>query len=148
MVSGLGSRYKQDIPNQQIQANGANKMTRKIFSISTISLAVFLTLTHSAIAAAEAYKTSRGQVVVTGLEPAQRYQIRTLSTEGKPGTRQDKSANSCGEVVVESAARYQRLVVGTVSVEPATLPVRTHARCQRTRNGQNPSSTVKPRGVI
>jgi hypothetical protein len=123
-------------------------MTRKLLSISTISFAVIITLTTSAIASAEAFKTSRGHVVVTGLVPTQRYQIRTLNVEGKAGTRQDKSANSCGEVVVEAAARYQRLSVGTEIIDPASLPVREYVKCRLTRNGNTPSSRVYPRGVI
>ena len=114
------------------------------FSLSALAIAAVLLLSHSEIAAAEAFKTSKGEVVVTGLVPAQRYQIRTLSMDNKPGTRQDKSANRCGEVVVQSAARYQTLVVGTVTVDPATLPVQTYERCKPLTF----SGSMKPTGVV
>ncbi|GBO55819.1 hypothetical protein APA_3969 [Pseudanabaena sp. lw0831] len=113
-------------------------------AISTIAIATFLSMASSAIAAPEAFKTSKGHVIVTGLKPTQRYQIRTLSAQDKPGTRQDKSANSCGEVVVEKAANYKTLVVGTLTIDPATLPTKTYDKC-KPKSG---SSTMQPTGVV
>jgi hypothetical protein len=118
-------------------------MISRIFAISAISFATMLTLTHGAIAA-EAYKTDRGDVVVTGLTPTQRYQIRFVSDKGKSGSRQDKSVNSCGEIVVQHAASYQALVVGSETIAPATLETKTHVRCKPVRKGK----VVEPTGVI
>jgi hypothetical protein len=112
-------------------------------SIYTIVSTAFLSIAASAIAAPEAFKTERGHVIVTGLTPTQRYQIRTLSAQDKPGTRQDKAANRCGEVVVEKAANYKRLVVGQVTIEPETLPTKTYERCQPKSSG----ATMQPTGV-
>ncbi len=109
-----------------------------------IGIAGLLTLTAVTLASAEAYKTSDGTVVVTGLEPTQRYQIRTLNAQNKSGTRQDKSANRCGEVVVEKAANYITLVVGTETIDPASLPVKEHVRCKPLP----PSGTMSPSGVV
>lgn len=114
------------------------------FSISAIALSAALILTNSTTAFAQAYKTSKGAVVVTGLTPTQRYQIRTLSVENKPGSRQDKSANRCGEVVVEKADKYQTLVVGTETIDPATLPIQTYVRCAP----KAPPAAMKPSGVV
>lgn len=118
-------------------------MISRICSISAISLATMLTLTH-VVMAAEAYKTAKGDVVVTGLTPTQRHQIRFVNDKGKSGTRQDKSVNSCGEIVVERAASYQTLVVGSETIDPATLETKTHVRCKPVRNIR----TAEPSGVI
>ncbi|MBD2165181.1 hypothetical protein H6G04_12300 [Calothrix membranacea FACHB-236] len=101
------------------------------FSIATMSIAAILMLTHGAIAnAAEAYKTSKGEVVVTGLTPTKRYQIRYINAQGKSGSRQDKSVNSCGEILVEKAANYKTLIVGPENIDPASLETKPHERCK------------------
>ena len=41
------------------------------FSIPTVAIAALLVLSHSAIASAEVYKTSKDQVIVTGLTAKQ-----------------------------------------------------------------------------
>lgn len=118
-----------------------NALTK--FSICTIVSTALLSLAASTIAAPAAFKTDRGHVIVTGLTPTQRYQIRTLSAQDKPSTRQDKAANRCGEVVIEKAANYKRLVVGKVAIEPATLPTKAYKRCQPRSSG----TTMQPTGV-
>lgn len=101
------------------------------FPIITASITAILVLTHSAIAnAAEAYKTSKGEVVITGLTPSKRYQIRYINEQGKLGSRQDKSVNSCGEIVVDKAANYQTLIVGPENINPSSLETKSHERCQ------------------
>ncbi len=92
----------------------------------------------------DAYKTNDGTVIVTGLQPTQRYQIRMLDARNKPGTRQDKSANRCGEVVVEKAADYITLVVGTETIDPAALVKREHVKC----GPLPPSGQMTPAGVV
>ncbi len=100
------------------------------FSIPTIAFAALLTLAHSSIALAEAYKTSKGQVVVTGLTAKQKYPITGTNAKNKPVKRQDVSANACGEALVSGGGKYKSLVVGTETIDPATLPVREHAKCK------------------
>ncbi len=114
------------------------------FSIATMSIATILVLTHIAIAnAAEAYKTSKGEVVVTGLTPAKRYQIRFISAQDKPGSRQDKSVNSCGQIVVEKAANYKTLIVGSENIDPSSLETKPHERCKP----QAKFKKMQPQGV-
>jgi hypothetical protein len=108
------------------------------FSISTVAIAAFLTLTHSAIATAEVYKTSKSQVVVTGLTAKQKYPIQGVNAKNKPVKRKDKAANTCGEVTIDNAGTYKSLIVGTETIDPATLTTKTHARC----NGKK-STTAK-----
>ena len=100
------------------------------FSISTIAIAAVLTLTHAAIATAEVYKTSKDQVVVTGLTAKQKYPIKGTNAKNKPVTRKDIVANTCGEALVDGAAKYKSLVVGTETIDPATLSTREHAKCK------------------
>ena len=100
------------------------------FSISTVAIAAVLTLTHAAIATAEAYKTSKDQVVVTGLTAKQKYPIKGTNAKNKPVTRKDIAANTCGEALVDGAGKYKSLVVGTQTIDPATLSTREHAKCK------------------
>ena len=109
------------------------------FSISTVAIAAFLTLTHGAIATAEVYKTSKDQVVVTGLTAKQKYPIKGTNAKNKPVKRQDVAANTCGEALVSGAAKYKSLVVGTETIDPATLPVKAHANCKSKKT----ATTVK-----
>jgi hypothetical protein len=99
-------------------------------SIATVAITAFLSTATSAISAAKAYKTEHGLVIVTGLTPTKRYQIRTLTVDGKAGSRLDKSADRCGEVIVERATNYKTLAVGSVTVDPAKIPTRTYKRCK------------------
>lgn len=100
------------------------------FSISTVAIATFLTLTHGSIATAEVYKTSKDQVVVTGLTAKQKYPIKAVNAKNKPVTRKDVVANTCGEALIDGAAKYKSLVVGTETIDPATLTTKTHASCK------------------
>jgi hypothetical protein len=100
------------------------------FSISTVAMAALLTLTHAAIATAEVYKTSKDQVVVTGLTAKQKYPIKGTNAKNKPVKRQDVAANGCGEALVNGAGKYKTLVVGTETIDPATLTIKAHANCK------------------
>lgn len=113
-------------------------------SFAVLGIATAVMLTTAVSASAEAYKTADGTVVVTGLKPTQRYQIRTLSAQNKSGTRQDKTANHCGEVIVEKAATYKTLVVGSESFEPGSLAVKTHVKCKPPAA----EAKMKPKGVV
>jgi hypothetical protein len=100
-------------------------------SIPTIAIAALLTLAQIRSAAAEVYKTSKDQVVVTGLTAKQKYPITGTNSKNKPVKRQDVSANGCGEALVSGAAKYKTLTVGTEpAIDPATLPVKAHATCK------------------
>ena len=100
------------------------------FSISTVTIATLLTLTHSMAAHAEAYKTSKDQVVVTGLTAKQKYPIKGTNAKNKPVTRKDVAANGCGEALVDGAGKYKTLMVGSETIDPATLTIRAHDKCK------------------
>ena len=112
------------------------------FSISTIAAAL-LVLSYSAIASAEVYKTSKDQVVVTGLTAKQKYPIKAVNAKNKPAKRQDVTANTCGEALINGAGKYKSLVVGTETIDPATLTVKEHPRC----NGSKKTATAPKKKV-
>ena len=108
------------------------------FSIPTVAIAALLVLSHSAIASAEVYKTSKGQVVVTGLTAKQKYPIKGVNGQNKPVKRQDVTANTCGEALVDGGGKYKSLVVGTEKIDPATLSIKAHPKC----NGGKKAATA------
>jgi hypothetical protein len=112
------------------------------FPVSVLAIATLLTVAHSSIAAAEVYKTSTNQVVVTGLTPKQKYEVKTVSAKDKAGTRK-VTTNTCGEAVVSSATKYKSLVVGTETIDPTTLPTKAHPRCsaKKTKVAATPTTT-------
>ncbi len=115
------------------------------FSIPTLAITAFLVLSHSAIASAEVYKTSKDQVVVTGLTARQKYPIKAVNAKNKPAKRQDVEANTCGEALINGAAKYKSLVVGTEKIDPATLTTKEHPRC----NGSKKTATApKKKGAV
>ncbi len=115
------------------------------FSIPTVAIAALLVLSHSAIASAEAYKTSKGQVVITGLTAKKSYPVQTVNAKNKPKTLKNKNANTCGEVIVDNAVTYKSLVVGTEKIAPATLSTKEHPRC----NGSKKTATApKKKGNV
>ena len=108
------------------------------FSIPKVAIAALLVLSHSAIASAETYKTSKDQVVVTGLTAKQKYPIQGVNGKNKPVKRQDVTANTCGEALVDGGGKYKSLVVGTEKIDPATLSTKAHPKC----NGGKKTATA------
>jgi hypothetical protein len=113
------------------------------FSIPTIAFAALLTFAHTSIAAAEVYKTSKDQVVVTGLTAKQKYPISGVSAKNKAVKRKDVAANSCGEALVSGAGKYKSLVVGTETIDPATLTTKVHANCKAKKTATATKKTKK-----
>jgi hypothetical protein len=115
------------------------------FSIPTVAITALLVLSHSAIASAEAYKTSNGQVVVNGLTAKQKYPIQGVNASSKAVKRQDVTTNTCGEALVDGAAKYKSLVVGTETIDPATLTTKVHVRCSSKKTAAAaPNKKSKP----
>jgi hypothetical protein len=113
------------------------------FSIPTVVITAFLLVFHSAIASAEVYKTSKGQVVVTGLTVKQSYPVQVVNAKNKPKTLKNKEANTCGVVTVDNAVTYKSLIVGTEKIDPATLSTKEHPRC----NGSKKTATAPKKKV-
>jgi len=69
-------------------------------------------------------------VVVTGLTAKQKYPIKGINAKNKLVTRKEIAANTCGEALVDGAGKYKSIVVGTETIDPATLSTREHTRCK------------------
>lgn len=108
------------------------------FSLPTVAIATLLVLSHGTTASAEVYKTSKNQVVVTGLTAKQKYPIQGVNGKNKPVKRQDVTANTCGEALVDGAGKYKSVVIGTEKIDPATLSVKEHPKC----NGSKKKATA------
>ena len=113
------------------------------FPIATLTLATILTIAYGSIASAEVYKTSKDQVVVTGLTAKQKYPIKGVNAKNKPVSRQDVAANTCGEAIVNGGAKYKSLVVGTETIDPATLTTKVRPNCKGKK-----AATIKKVTVI
>ena len=119
------------------------------FPISAVALATVLTLAYSSIAsAAEAYKTSTNQVVVTGLKAKQKYDIQGINAKGKTSRKMSTLANTCGEVLIKDAAKLKSLVVGTETIDPATLTTKAHPRCNGKKNTAAKPKLKKSTGAM
>ena len=115
------------------------------FSIPTVAITALLVLSHSAIASAETYKTSKDQVVVTGLTAKQKYPIQGVNGKNKPVKRQDVAANTCGEALVDGAGKYKSLVIGTEKIDPATLSIKEHPKC---KSGKKTAAAPKKKTTV
>ncbi len=76
-----------------------------------------------------AYKTKKGQVVVTKLKPRQKVAVKYQSQKGKIGNRTVKT-NGCGEAIVSNAAKFQSLTVDNQVIPLSSIPSREHDRCK------------------
>jgi hypothetical protein len=112
------------------------------FSISAVALATVVTLAHSAIASAEAYKSGPDKVVVTGLNVKQKYEVQAVTLKGKQ-SKKSGMTNTCGELLLRDTSKLKSLVVGTENIDIASLPTKTHARCNGKKNTTAKSSKQK-----
>jgi hypothetical protein len=109
------------------------------FPIATLTFATILTIAYGSISSAEVYKTSKDQVIVTGLTAKQKYPIKGVNAKNKPVNRKDIAANTCGEAIIDGGAKYKSLVVGTETIDPATLTTKVRSNCK----GKKAASTKK-----
>jgi hypothetical protein len=104
-------------------------MLRKLSILGT-TIATIITLMQGSIVNAEVYKTTKNQVVVTGLTAKQQYDIQTINAKGKLRKRKPVTANTCGEVLIDNGAKMKSVIVGTEKIDPATLPTKNRTRCK------------------
>jgi hypothetical protein len=76
-----------------------------------------------------AYKTPKGQVVVTKLKPKQKVEVKYQNQKGKLGNRNVKT-NGCGEAIISKAARFQSLTVDNQVIPLSSIPTKEHDRCR------------------
>jgi hypothetical protein len=117
--------------------------------IISLSIAALIALSANSIALAETYKTDKNQVVVTGLDTKKKYEITTINTKGKPGKR-NQETNGCGELLIDKGVKYKSLTVAGQSIDPATLSLKKHDRCQPKKNKatNSPSESKNNKSVI
>jgi hypothetical protein len=76
-----------------------------------------------------AYKTQKGQVVVTKLQPKQKVEVKYQNEKGKLGNRNVKT-NACGQVIISKAAKFQSLTVDNQVIPLGSIPSKEHTRCK------------------
>jgi hypothetical protein len=76
-----------------------------------------------------AYKTSKGQVIVTKLQPKQKVEVRYQNQKGRLGNRHVKT-NACGEAIISKAAKFQALTVDNQVIQIGSIPTTEHPRCK------------------
>jgi hypothetical protein len=76
-----------------------------------------------------AYKTKKGQVVVTKLQPKQKVEVKYQNQKGKIGNRRVKT-NRCGQAIISNAAKFQSLTVDNQVIPLNSIPTKEHTRCK------------------
>jgi hypothetical protein len=76
-----------------------------------------------------AYKTKKGQVVVTKLKLKQKVEVQYQNQKGKLGNRNIQT-NGCGEAIISNAAKFQSLTVDHQVIPLGSIPSKEHTRCQ------------------
>ncbi len=123
--------------HKPLVSNSTKNMSIK-FPISVVTIATALTLVHGAIASAEAYKSKADQIVVTGLTAKQKYEVQVVGVKGKTA-KKSVSANTCGEILINgNTAKVKSFVVGTETIDVATLTTKPHARCNGKKTATAP----------
>ncbi len=91
------------------------------------------------------YKTSKLQVVVTGLQPLQKYEFQYKNAKGRVGQRRVKT-NACGEASIAKAATFQSLSLAGQEIPLSTIPSKERSRCHRSKKSvrQLVQPTINP----
>jgi hypothetical protein len=93
------------------------------------SAIALLSILSPAATALQSFKTAKDQVVVTGLQPKKKYEVKYRNAAGREGHRKVET-NSCGEAVLAKTAGFQSLLIEGQQIQPATLETKTHNRCK------------------
>ena len=115
--------------------------------ISAISIGLVASFSTIYAATAEIYKTDKQAVIVTGLTPKSTHTVQTTNAKGKNNTRKPKAANSCGELLITSGAKYPTLLVDTDTITTSSLPTKVHAACKAPKKQKvvsNPTTSTTP----
>jgi hypothetical protein len=76
-----------------------------------------------------AYKTKKGQVVITKLKPKQSMEMKYTNTKGKQGSRKVKT-NACGEALISGGDKFQSLTIDSQEIRLTNLTTKEHPRCK------------------
>jgi hypothetical protein len=91
------------------------------------------------------YKTPKLQVVVTGLQPLQKYEFQYKNAQGRVGQRRVKT-NACGEATIAKAATFQSLSLAGQEIPLSTMPFKERSRCRQSKKSvtQLVQPTINP----
>jgi hypothetical protein len=78
---------------------------------------------------ATAYKTKKGQLVITNLKPKQSFEVKYKNQKGRLGSRK-VNTNGCGEALLSGAGKYQSVSIDNQEIQPSNLPTKEHPRCK------------------
>jgi hypothetical protein len=115
---------------------------KSISIISAISIGLVASLSTICAVKAEIYKTDKQAVIVTGLEPKSSHTVQTTNAKGKTNTRKPKAANSCGELLITSGAKYPTLLVDTQTISTSSLTTKVHATCKAPKKAKVPTTSA------
>jgi hypothetical protein len=92
-----------------------------------------------------AYKTPKLQVVVTGLQPLQKYEFQYKNIKGRVGQRRVKT-NACGEATISNAATFQSLSLAGQDIPLTRMPFQERGRCRQSKKSgtQLVQPTINP----
>jgi hypothetical protein len=109
------------------------------------SALALLSILTPAATALQSFKTPKDQVVVTGLQPKKKYEVKYRNAAGREGQRKVET-NSCGVAVVAKAAGFQSLSIEGQQIQPATLETKNHSRCKpfKKASGRVTSPPTRP----
>jgi streptogramin lyase len=118
---------------------------KSISILSAISIGLVTSFGMVCVANAEIYKTDKQAVVMTGLDPKSTHTVQTTNAKGKTNTRKAKAANSCGELLITSGAKYPTLLVDTQTITTSSLTTKVHATCKAPKKAKvSTTSTTTP----
>jgi hypothetical protein len=91
------------------------------------------------------YKTPKLQVVITGLQPLQKYEFQYKNAQGRVGQRRVKT-NACGEATIAKAATFQSLSLAGQEIPLSTMPFKERNRCRQSKKSvtQLVQPTINP----
>jgi ABC-type tungstate transport system permease subunit len=109
----------------------------KLAAVAAVMSIGIVSLMSISVDALESYLSTKGQLVITGLQPKQKIEVKYKTHNGRTGQRQ-VTANRCGEALVSKAGKYQSVVIdhhniGTINnqeIMVGGLKIQEHPRCR------------------
>jgi hypothetical protein len=89
-----------------------------------------------------AYRTTQGQVIVTGLKPGRLNGV--AANTGKGFGVSNITSTACGELIINKAADFKFIIVNRLKLEPKSLPVKNYTVCTKSLPA-TPKTPIKAR---
>jgi hypothetical protein len=122
-------------------------MKKRYLAIALLTPPVIVATTLLTVSTANAqsvtaYKTTQGQVIVTGLKPGKLNGV--AANTGKGFGVSNITSTACGEVIINKAADFKFIIVNRQKINPKSLPVKTYTACTKSLP-PSPKTPIKPR---